>query len=225
MDQFTRRILAVDGVALCRMFQRAIRRHGLPRYLSSDHDPLYRFQQWQANLRVLEVKEIKTVPHVPLSHPFVERMIGTVRREYLDRTLFWTAADLEEAIRFSKLLQWAPDSCGAGRTPARTERCRSCFTIRPRLVPLAETLSRVILHSNRRVIFEFAMDRLLIGSCDRFALCGHHFFLLRWQALGGPSWPRVMEGLVMPRGMTTIRRARLMEVTGTQSSVLSQRFA
>ncbi len=98
MDQFTRRILAVDGVALCRMFQRAIRRHGLPRYLSSDHDPLYRFQQWQANLRVLEVKEIKTVPHVPLSHPFVERMIGTVRREYLDRTLFWTTADLEAKL-------------------------------------------------------------------------------------------------------------------------------
>src|SRR4029077_14180486 len=31
----------------------------------------------------------------PLSHPFVERLIGTIRRECLDRTLFWTAADLE----------------------------------------------------------------------------------------------------------------------------------
>ena len=46
------------------------------------------FHQWQANLRVLEVTEIKTVPYVPLSHPFVERLIGAVRREYLDRTLF-----------------------------------------------------------------------------------------------------------------------------------------
>ena len=105
MDQFTRRIIGfgvhcgvVDGVALCRMFQRAIRGHGLPKYLSSDHDPLYRFHQWQANLRVLEVKEIKTVPHVPLSHPFVERLIGTIRREYLDRTLFWTTADLETKL-------------------------------------------------------------------------------------------------------------------------------
>jgi len=32
--------------------------------------------KWQANLRVLEVTEIKTVPYVPLSHPFVERLIG-----------------------------------------------------------------------------------------------------------------------------------------------------
>jgi hypothetical protein len=47
--------------------------------------------QWLTNLRVLEVTEIKTVPYVPLSHPFVERLIGTLRRECLDRTLFWTA--------------------------------------------------------------------------------------------------------------------------------------
>ena len=33
----------------------------MPKYLSRDNDPLYRFQQWQANLRVLEVMEIKTV--------------------------------------------------------------------------------------------------------------------------------------------------------------------
>ena len=106
MDQFTRRIVGfavhrgiVDGVALCRMFNRAIHAQTLPNYLSSDNDPLYRFHQWQANLRVLEVQEIKTVPYVPLSHPFVERLIGTVRREYLDHTLFWTAADLENKLR------------------------------------------------------------------------------------------------------------------------------
>src|SRR5437588_3409814 len=68
MDQYTRRIMgfgvhagAVDGVALCRMFNHAIRgQYWLPKYLSSDNDPLYRFHQWQANLRILEVTEIKT---------------------------------------------------------------------------------------------------------------------------------------------------------------------
>jgi hypothetical protein len=47
MDQFTRRIIGFgihsgifDGVALCRMFQRAMRGHNLPKYLSADHDPL-----------------------------------------------------------------------------------------------------------------------------------------------------------------------------------------
>jgi len=102
MDQWTRRIVGfgvhrgvVDGMALCQMFNRATRRQSPPKYLSSDHDSLYRFHQWQANLRILDVKVIKTVPYAPLSHPFVERLIGTIRRECLDRTLFWTAADLE----------------------------------------------------------------------------------------------------------------------------------
>jgi transposase InsO family protein len=83
---------------LCRMFNRAIRGQTTPNYLSTDNDPLYRFHQWQANLRVLETTEIKTVPYVPLSHPFVERLIGTLRRECLDRTLFWTATDLEAKL-------------------------------------------------------------------------------------------------------------------------------
>ena len=102
MDQCTRRIVGfavhrgvIEGMSLCRMFNRATRGQSSPKHLSSDHDPLYRFHQWQANLRILDVREIKTVPYVPLSHPFVERLIGTIRRECLDRTLLWTAADLE----------------------------------------------------------------------------------------------------------------------------------
>jgi putative transposase len=128
MDQYTRRIIGfgvhagtVEGVALCRMFNRAIRGQcGMPKCLSSDNDPLYRFHQWQANLRILDVTEIKTVPYVPLSHPFVERLVGTLRREYLDHTLFWTTVDLE-----NKLLDFSAyfnthrtHNALEGRTPA-----------------------------------------------------------------------------------------------------------
>ena len=42
----------------------------LPTYLSSDNDPLFTFHRWQANLRVLEIEETKTVPYVPMSHPY-----------------------------------------------------------------------------------------------------------------------------------------------------------
>jgi hypothetical protein len=31
---------------------------------------------WQANLRILDVEEIKTVPYAPMSRPFVERLIA-----------------------------------------------------------------------------------------------------------------------------------------------------
>ena len=105
MDQFTRRIIGfgvqagtVDGPSLCRMFNRAIRGAGSPRYISSDNDPLFRFHRWKANLRILEVTEVKTVPYLPISHPFVERVIGTIRREYLDFVPFWTARDLERKL-------------------------------------------------------------------------------------------------------------------------------
>jgi len=62
--------------------------------LSTDHDPLFRFHRWLANLRVLEIEEIKSVPYAPMSHPFVERLIGTIRRECLDRIFFCNAVDL-----------------------------------------------------------------------------------------------------------------------------------
>src|SRR5437667_2255615 len=126
MDQCTRRIVGfgvhrgvVDGSALCQMFNRAIGRQRAPTYLSSDHDPLYRFHQWQANLRILDVKEIKTVPYVPLSHPFVERLIGTIRRECLDCTLFWTTADLEiKLFDFQRYYNGHRTHAGlAGHTP------------------------------------------------------------------------------------------------------------
>jgi putative transposase len=110
MDQFTRRIIgfgvqavAVDGPSLCRMFNQAIAGQGLPQRLSFDHDPLFESERWQANLRILEIESVRSVPHVPLSHPFIERLIGTVRREYLDCLFFWTAADLERKLELFKI--------------------------------------------------------------------------------------------------------------------------
>ena len=133
MDHYTRRIIGfgiqariVDGLALCRMFNQAIRGQSVPKYLSSDHDPLYRFHQWQANLRVLGVREIKTVPYVPLSHPFIERLIGTIRRECLNRLLFWTAADLEVKLSNFKTYynQYRAHASLEGQAPIETPESR-----------------------------------------------------------------------------------------------------
>jgi putative transposase len=69
-----------------------------PPHLSSDHDPLFEFRRWKANLRILSVTEIKTVSEVPLSHPFIERLVGTTRRELLDQAPFWSARDLDRKL-------------------------------------------------------------------------------------------------------------------------------
>jgi len=128
MDTFTRRIIGfgvapadLDGIRACRMFNRAIAKHTMPRHLSSDNDPLFRFHRWRANLRVLEVDEIKTIPSMPRSHPFVERLIGTIRREYLDRTWFWNQGDLERKLEAYKTFynQYRCHTGLAGVTPAR----------------------------------------------------------------------------------------------------------
>ncbi|MFZ0470634.1 MAG: transposase, partial [Thiogranum sp.] len=76
----------------------SLQRKEPPRHPSSDQDPLFEYHRWQANLRILEIEPIKSVPYTPISHPFVERLIGTVRRELLDQTLFWNASDLEKKL-------------------------------------------------------------------------------------------------------------------------------
>jgi putative transposase len=59
---------------------------------------MFRFHRWLANLRVLEIEEVKSAPYAPVSHPFIERLIGTVRREYLDHLFFWNAIDLTRKL-------------------------------------------------------------------------------------------------------------------------------
>ena len=129
MDQYTRRIIGfgvhagnVDGPTLCRMFNDATSRQGWPKYISSDNDPLFQYHRWKANLRVLDIEEIKSVPHVPMSHPFVERLIGSIRRELLDHTFFWTATDLENKLREYQCYynEFRTHSGRDGSTPAKT---------------------------------------------------------------------------------------------------------
>jgi len=110
MDQYTRRIVGIavhagslEGPTICRMFGRVVAQAGVtPISMSSDNDPLLEFHRWKANLRILDIQEIKTVPYVPLSHPFVERLIGTMRREFLDHVPFWTSTDLKRKLESFK---------------------------------------------------------------------------------------------------------------------------
>jgi transposase InsO family protein len=67
MDQFTRRLVGIGvhcgpvaAADLCGMFNAAIHGQGAPRHLSTDHDPLFDAHRWMANLRILEIDEIKT---------------------------------------------------------------------------------------------------------------------------------------------------------------------
>ncbi|MFT5451419.1 MAG: putative transposase [Enterobacterales bacterium] len=105
MDVWNRRIIglsvhkeSVDGPTICRMFNQIVSKKHPPHYISSDNDPLFQFNRWKANLHILEIEEIKSIPFTPISHPYVERIIGTIRRECLDQTLFWNEVDLQNKL-------------------------------------------------------------------------------------------------------------------------------
>ena len=36
--------------------------------------------------------------NAPMPHPFIERLIGTIRRDYLDHVPFWNSLDLERKL-------------------------------------------------------------------------------------------------------------------------------
>ena len=160
MDQYTRRIIGfgvhagtVNGVALCRMFNCAIRWQPCMPKLPQlrDHDPLYRFGQWQANLRILEVTEIKIVPYVPLSHPFVEaadRHDST--RVFGSHVVLDHVGPGEQAARFPRLLQPPSDAFSTCRMyPAGDVWPEGPSELR--LLPMATTLWRFISNAHCRL--------------------------------------------------------------------------
>jgi hypothetical protein len=86
IEHCTRRIIGfavhvgdVDGPTVCRMFSYANSGQGWPKRVSPDNDPLFQYHRWKANPPVLEIEEITSLPHMPMSHPFVERLIGSIR--------------------------------------------------------------------------------------------------------------------------------------------------
>jgi len=106
MDQYTRRIIGfsvhkgnLNGGTACYMLNKILGAKGYPKYLSSDNDPLFEYWLWKANLEdYYEIEELKSVPSTPWSHPFVERVIGTVRWDFTDHILFWGKMDLETKL-------------------------------------------------------------------------------------------------------------------------------
>ena len=64
-----------------------------------DHDPLFRFRRWPptcASSRSRKSSRSRTRQF--RIHPFIERLIATVRREYLDHMFFWNAIDLTRKL-------------------------------------------------------------------------------------------------------------------------------
>jgi len=174
MDVFTRRIIGfgvgrehIDGVTVCRMFNQAVAGQPRPKHLSTDHDPLFRFHRWLADLRVLEIDEIKSVPYEPTSHPFVERLIGTIRREYLDRPFFWNSVDLTRKLEAFRdyYNEFRVHRSLDGITPRNA--LTSCNAARRRSIPThGESIATDYFKPRWPLDYEFATHTPLLGGLE-----------------------------------------------------------
>jgi putative transposase len=68
-----------------------------PRYLIRDRDGIYG-QKFQRCLRNMGIEEVLTAPHSPWHNPYVERLIGTLRRECLNHVIVLNAAHLQRTL-------------------------------------------------------------------------------------------------------------------------------
>ncbi len=69
-----------------------------PRFLIRDRDAVYGLT-FRARVKTLDIVEVVIAPHSPWQSPYVERVIGTLRRECLDHVVVLGVAHLRRIVR------------------------------------------------------------------------------------------------------------------------------
>ncbi len=122
--------------------------------------------------------EIKSIPHAPVSRPFVERLIGTIRREYLERTFFWNTVDLTHKL--SEFRDYSNEhrvhrSLG-GATPAQHTPAHH-HLLPPRLFAMPGASTVVVFSRFQSPLdYEFATDTLQVVDPASQSLPAHSRF-------------------------------------------------
>jgi len=69
-----------------------------PRYLLRDRDHIFG-TRFSANVDAMGIKEVLSVPHAPWQRAYIERVIGSIRRECLDHVIVFNEASLRRTIQ------------------------------------------------------------------------------------------------------------------------------
>jgi len=69
-----------------------------PRYLIRDRDRTYG-KVFQARLQAMSIEELLVAPRSPWQNPFVERVIGTIRRDCLDHVVVLGESHLRQILK------------------------------------------------------------------------------------------------------------------------------
>jgi transposase InsO family protein len=68
-----------------------------PRYLLRDRDGVYG-DEFRRRVKALDIEEVVTAARSPWQNPFVERIIGSIRREYLDHVIIFSETHLRRIL-------------------------------------------------------------------------------------------------------------------------------
>ena len=69
-----------------------------PRYLQRDHDGIYG-EEVHETIEWLGIREVLAAPKSPWQNPYVERLIGSIRRECLDHVMVSNEAGLHRILK------------------------------------------------------------------------------------------------------------------------------
>ena len=70
----------------------------IPRYLLRDRDSIFG-GEFQQDVKAMGITEVLSAPCSPWQRAYVERVIGTIRREYLDRVIVFGEASLYQHVK------------------------------------------------------------------------------------------------------------------------------
>jgi transposase InsO family protein len=69
-----------------------------PKYLIRDRDAIFG-GEFVAMMKGMGIEEVVTAPRSPWQNPYVERLIGSIRRECLDHVIVWNQRSLRRTLR------------------------------------------------------------------------------------------------------------------------------
>lgn len=69
-----------------------------PRYLLRDRDKVYG-NEFRNRVRGVHINEVLIAPQSPWQSPFLERLVGSIRREYLDHVIVLGQRHLSRILR------------------------------------------------------------------------------------------------------------------------------
>ena len=118
-----------------------------PRFLLRDRDAIDGLES-RRTAAAMGFEEIVTAPRAPWQNPFVERLVGSLRRECLDHVIIWNAATLrrcpQQSLSLLPPLAHSPlarEGCARPTAHSTTDRrhhrtgCAPWWVARPRRAP------------------------------------------------------------------------------------------